>query len=823
VAANTATSSRTGSLTIGGQTFSVTQGAATCSYSISPGSASVGSTVGSGNVSVTAGTSCSWTASSGVSWITTTSTGSGSGTAAYAVAANTSTSSRSGNLTIAGQTFAITQGAALCSYTISPTSASAAASAASGTLTVTAGAGCTWTPSSSAAWLTCTPASGTGGGTVTYSVAANTTTSSRTATLTVAGQSFTLNQTAGTSCTYSISGATASFGAAGGQGSVGVTAGSGCTWTTSSSVSWITSASGGTGNGTVNYSVAANTATSSRSGTMTIAGQSFTISQTAATADNPPTASLTSPSNGATISGTTTFSGAATDDVGVTKVEFWCDGSVLLGSATTSPYSVACNTTSMANGSHTFVCKAYDSAGHSTTSAANTATVSNVVQLAGPWAKCFGGTDSDQGKAVAQDGGGNTVVVGTFRGTIDLGGGPLTSAGLSDMFIAKFTPGGVHLWSKRFGGANDDVPSSVALDANGNIFVGGSFYGTTDLGGGLLSGAGGNDMFVAKYSASGTYQWAKRLGGAGSDVVRSLAVDTSGNVIITGYFSGSPVNLGGSDLYGSGGFTVFLAKYSGADGSHIWSKNFAGGGYGDRVVIDANGDILTAGRFRGYIDCTTGWVTFPLPTTTLVGMGDDDFYLAKFQADGTHVWSKSFGSPNNDIANCLAVDSAKNIYVLGVFTGSINLGAGPMTAASIGDADLFLAKFSASGSCLWSKSIAGPYGSETAGGIGVDSTGNVTISGSFNQTLNFSAFGGPVLTSAGLGDFDIFAAKFSSAGGYVWAKRFGGVSGDYSSDLAVDGTGRAIITGSILGAGDFEDQTLTSAGSLDVLLLRLDP
>jgi chitodextrinase len=544
---------------------------------------------------------------------------------------------------------------------------------------------------------------------------------------------------------------------------------------------------------------------------------------TPACPDNPPTASLTTPTSGATLSGTATFAGSATDDIGVTKVEFWCDGSVLLGTATTAPYNAAVNTTTMANGTYSFTCKAYDTTGKSTISAPITATVNNVVQPTGAWAKRFGGADSDQGKAVTRDSSGNIVVVGTFRGTIDLGGGLLTSAGLSDMFITKYSASGAHLWSKRFGGASDEQAWSVALDANGNVFVGGSFSGTTDLGGGPMSGAGGTDMFVAKYSATGTYQWAKRFGGADSDAVKSLAVDTDGNVIVTGYFSGSPVNLGGNDLYGSGGFTVFLAKYSGGDGSHIWSKNFAGGGYGDRVVIDANGEILTVGRFRGYIDCSLGWVTFPLPPTTLIGIGDDDFYLAKFRADGTHVWSKAFGGANNDIANYLAVDSAKNIYVFGAFTGSINLGAGPMTTVAISDADVFLAKFSTSGACLWSKSIAGPYGSDTAGGIAVDANGNVTISGSFNQRLDFTAFGGPVLTSASLGGFDVFAAKFSSAGGFGWAKRFGGISGDYSSDLAVDGTGAAIITGCFLGTGDFEGQTLNSAGSLDILLLRLGP
>src|SRR5206468_10298291 len=138
---------------------------------------------------------------------------------------------------------------------------------------------------------------------------------------------------------------------------------------------WIATTSTGAGDGTATYSVAANTATSSRSGTLTIAGQPFTVSQAAATPDAPPTnVTLTSPGSGATISGTATFTGTASDDVGVTKVEFWCDGSVLLGTVTTAPYTITWNSAAAANGSHTFTCKAYDTANQSTTSAVIAAT-----------------------------------------------------------------------------------------------------------------------------------------------------------------------------------------------------------------------------------------------------------------------------------------------------------------------------------------------------------------------------------------------------------------------------------------------------------------
>src|SRR5439155_25623641 len=130
---------------------------------------------GSGSVTVSAGTGCSWTPSSNAGWLTCTpANGTANGTLTWSVTANTNTSPRTGTLTIAGQTFSVTQDAAPCSYSISPTSAKPATGAGSGSVTVTAGTGCNWTASSSATGgLTSTPGSGTGNGTQSYSVTPN--------------------------------------------------------------------------------------------------------------------------------------------------------------------------------------------------------------------------------------------------------------------------------------------------------------------------------------------------------------------------------------------------------------------------------------------------------------------------------------------------------------------------------------------------------------------------------------------------------------------------------------------------------------------------
>ena len=291
VAANTG-AARTGTVTIAGQTFTVTQAAVAtppaCTYAIDPMSAAVAAAGGTGSVAMTAGSACAWTASSNAAWITVTAgaSGTGNGTVSYSVAANTG-AARSGAVMIAGQTFTVTQAAVAtppaCTYAIDPMSASAPAGGATGSVAVTTGSACAWTASSNAAWITVTSASGgggTGNGTVTYSVAANTG-AARTGSITIAGQTFTVTQAAAIAvCTYSVSNTTLSVPATGGTHSVEVTTGSGCSWTATRNAGWIDIVSGasGTGSGTVVFVVSSFNGME-RSGTLTVAGQIVTVNQ----------------------------------------------------------------------------------------------------------------------------------------------------------------------------------------------------------------------------------------------------------------------------------------------------------------------------------------------------------------------------------------------------------------------------------------------------------------------------------------------------------------------------------------------------------------
>jgi hypothetical protein len=282
VAANTG-APRSGTLTIAGQTYTVNQ-AGTCNYALSTTSANVAATANTGSVNVTTNSDCNWTSTSNANWITITAgvSGAGNGTVSYAVSANTG-AARSGTLTVAGQTYTINQAAGVvsCSYTLSASSVNVAATSSTGSVMVTTTNSCQWTATSNASWVSITGgASGTGNGTVNFSVSANSG-AARSGTLTVAGQTYTINQAAAPPpCTYALSSANANVAATASTGSVNVTTAASCQWTATSNAAWITITSGasGTGNGAVAYSVTANSG-AARSGTLTIAGQTFTVNQ----------------------------------------------------------------------------------------------------------------------------------------------------------------------------------------------------------------------------------------------------------------------------------------------------------------------------------------------------------------------------------------------------------------------------------------------------------------------------------------------------------------------------------------------------------------
>jgi hypothetical protein len=290
--ANAATTSRSATLTIAGHSFTVTQAAADpdCTYTIAPTSRTSPSAGESITVNVTTGSGCGWSASRNATWLTVNngSNRTGSGSVTVVVAANTSTSQRTGTANIAGVTFTVDQDAAPCAFTISPTSRTSPAAGESITVTVTTSSGCEWSASRNATWLTVNNGTNrSGSGSVTVVVAAHTGTSQRSGTATIAGRTFTVNQS-GVSCSSTVSPRTISAASTGRTGTISVTVAASCTWSVTGVPGWIMIPGGvRTGSGTASYTVIENMG-AARNVTVMVAGRSVSVTQAAPTTPSAP-------------------------------------------------------------------------------------------------------------------------------------------------------------------------------------------------------------------------------------------------------------------------------------------------------------------------------------------------------------------------------------------------------------------------------------------------------------------------------------------------------------------------------------------------------
>ena len=422
------------------------------------------------------------------------------------------------------------------------------------------------------------------------------------------------------------------------------------------------------------------------------------------------------------------------------------------------------------------------------------------------WSQRFGAVGSDIGNAVATDASGNVFVAGNFTGTVNFGGADLVGAGSTDIFLAKYNSAGVHQWSQRFGSVGFDQANSVAVDASGNVIVTGFFNSTVNFGGGSLVSAGSDDIFVAKYNAAGTHQWSQRFGSTSSDQGLSVAVDASGNTIVTGFYN-LTVNFGGVNLVSNGSSDIFLAEYN-STGVHQWSQHFGStvGDVGKSVAVGPGGVVYITGSFQGTIN---------LGGANLTSAGSLDIFLAKYDSAGVHQWSQRFGGTGSDSGAAVAIATSGNVYVTGQFVGTANFGGGNI--ASTGSTDMFLARYSSAGVHGWSEHFGGASSSANPIGITVNAAGDVVVALVFSGTVNL---GGGNHVSAGLGDIAI--AKYNILGAYQWDLVTGGVNGESGRGVAMDGTGNVFATGNFSAVANFGGTDLTTAGDNDVFLVKFD-
>ncbi len=428
------------------------------------------------------------------------------------------------------------------------------------------------------------------------------------------------------------------------------------------------------------------------------------------------------------------------------------------------------------------------------------------------WATKGGGTGDAVAYGVSTLADGSSIITGYFDGTATFGTTPsLTSSG-TDTFTAKVNADGTYAWATKGGGTGDAVANGVSALADGSSIITGYFDGTATFGATPnLTSAGFADTFTAKVNADGTYAWATRGGGLGSDVASGVSALADGSSIITGSFSGTATFGATPNLISSGGSNdTFTAKVN-VDGTYAWATRGGGASadYAYDVSALADGSSIITGVFRG----TAIFGDTPLIN---ISTGIADTFTAKVNADGTYAWATRGGGLGSDVASGVSALADGSSIITGHFNGTATFGTTP-DLTSAGFVDTFTAKVNAGGTYVWA-TRGGGTDNDVAYGVSALADGSSIITGYFGGT---ATFGTTSLISAG--SLDTFTAKINANGTYAWAIRGGGTGDDIAYGVSALADGSSIITGHFNGTATFGTTPLltSTAGSVDTFTARI--
>jgi hypothetical protein len=414
------------------------------------------------------------------------------------------------------------------------------------------------------------------------------------------------------------------------------------------------------------------------------------------------------------------------------------------------------------------------------------------------WTKGWASANLNTGIATAVDPFGNSYVTGSFTGTLTLGTTTLTSAGEADIVVAKFDPTGAVLWAKRFGGTGSDEGYGIAINPSGAPVITGNFNGRAAFGTFFLLARGESDIFLTQLNTEGGVIWAKRAGGRQLDFAREIAVDRSGNILVTGSFTDT-ANFTGTALTlpGLGALDVFIAKYN-SRGEIQWARRAGSAltddeGFG--ITSDEAGNVYVTGSFQGVAD---------FEGRPLSGFGGLDIFLAAYDPSGSLLWINAAGSPLDDVGISVAATRAGHLYVGGQIGDAATFG--DSSAISFGESDAFVARYQTTGIVDWVRAYGGP-GLDFLNRLAVDTASNVYITGGFSSTILFD-----VITQISAGETDAYVAKISPDGQVFWAYPGGGAGVDNGSGVAVGPDNTVYYSGSFAGQGSFGDDTLRAPG-----------
>ena len=455
------------------------------------------------------------------------------------------------------------------------------------------------------------------------------------------------------------------------------------------------------------------------------------------------------------------------------------------------------------------------------------------------WAKRAGGLGPDAGYGVTSLTDNSIGVTGIFSGAAVFGEGEanrteLTAVGTYDIFVARYNSDGTLAWASRAGGEETDggytdIGWAVTTLSDNSIVVTGEFQGSARFGEGgpnetLLASAGSGDIFIAKYRSDGTFEWAKRAGGIGKDTGKDIATLSDDSVVVAGSFSGTAVFGEGEEnstiLTKTNDNSIFLARYS-SDGMLMWAKLVGGHGWlGIGITTLTDDSIGLTGDFSWSALFGEGEPN----ETFLLGYGDDDIFVARYNSDGTVRWVRRAGGWGRDLVACVSVLSDDSMVITGDYSTSALFGEGELNETILETFGydyyhtIFVARYLPDGSLAWAK---------RAGGYNVNSLGRGVSTLSDNSAIVTGIFSGRTLFGDGernqttFNGSSGFIASYNPDGTLSWAKRVGAIP--YNITSLSDNT--SVTTGMFyelarFGEGGPNETVLISAGMADIFTAR---
>jgi len=408
----------------------------------------------------------------------------------------------------------------------------------------------------------------------------------------------------------------------------------------------------------------------------------------------------------------------------------------------------------------------------------------------------------ERGNSCIADAAGNVYMVGFTSSNSDIAtagahqtvyaGGPIVfGTGGYDAFLVKFNSSGVRQWATYYGGSQDDMGISCAVDASGNVYMIGSTSSTSGIATAGAHETTINDGFLVKFNSNGVRQWGTYFEGNGN----ACTTDASGNIYIVGLTNSTSgiATAGAHQTVMSGSGDAFLVKFN-SSGVKQWGTYF-GGSYtlasGMEKGLSCATDTLGNVYMTGHTPSTSGIATAGAHQT-IYGGGSTDAFLVKFNSSGVRQWATYYGGPGVDIGYSCVTDASGNIYLAGdtqqefvpASSGMTTIGA-HQSAYGGGYSDGFLVKFDPNGLRQWGTYYGGSL-LDVSFSCATDASGNVYMSGNTQSSAGIATSGAHQTTVN-----DAFLVSFNSSGVRQSGTYYGGIKNVCTSDAS----GNVYMTG----------------------------